>query len=74
MTQNGKVVRETITIGISFRVLDFIYDESGRPFALKYSTNGGSSFTTYYILNMQGDVVKLIEADGTVVAEYSYDA
>lgn len=48
ITQNGKVVRETIKNGSSVKVLDFIYDESGRPFALKYSTNGGRSFTTYY--------------------------
>lgn len=40
--------------------LDFIYDESGRPFALNYSINGGRSFNTYYyVLNLQGDVVKL---------------
>ena len=55
--------------------MDFLYDESGRPFALNYSTNGGSSFITYYyILNLQGDVVKLVTASGTVVASYEYDA
>ena len=75
MTQNGKVVRETIGTGSSAKVLDFIYDESGTPFALKYSTNNGSSFTTYYyVLNLQGDVVKLVTASGTAVATYTYDA
>ncbi len=75
VTQNGKVVRETIGSGRTGKVLDFIYDESGRPFALKYSTNGGSSFTTYYyVLNLQGDVVKLIDTRGTTVASYSYNA
>ena len=76
LTLNGKVARETITTdGIVTTVMDFIYDESGRPFALNYSANGGSSFTTYYyILNLQGDVVKLVTSTGTSVAEYSYDA
>ena len=75
VTQNGKVVRETIGTGTTAKVLDFIYDESGRPFALKYSADGGSTFTTYYyVLNLQGDVIKLIEADGTVAAQYTYNA
>ena len=75
ITQNGKVVRETIGSGSTAKVLDFIYDESGRPFALNYSTNNGSTFTTYYyILNLQGDVIKLVNASGTASATYSYDA
>ena len=55
-------------------MLDFVYDESGKPFALKYSTNGTSFETYYYVLNLQGDVVKLIQANGHVVAQYTYDA
>ena len=55
--------------------MDFVYDESGRPFALNHSTNGGSSFTTYYyVLNLQGDVVKLVTSSGSTVATYEYDA
>ena len=59
-------------------VLDFIYDESGKPFALKYSTNGTSFQTYYYVLNLQGDVVKLIHYipgfEYESVATYEYDA
>jgi RHS repeat-associated protein len=45
------------------------------PFALRYSTNNGSTFTKYYyVLNLQGDVVKLINASGTTIANYSYSA
>ena len=74
-TLNGKVVLERVTLPKrQKRVLHFIYDESGRPFALNYSTDGTSFTTYYYVLNLQGDVVKLVEADGTLVAEYSYDA
>ena len=75
LTLNGKVARETIrTNNTLTAVLDFIYDESGRPFALKYSTDGTSFETDYYVLNLQGDVVKLIQANGHVVAHYTYDA
>ena len=75
LTQNGKVARETIKTNDSLTaVLDFIYDESGKPFALKYSTNGTNFQTYYYVLNLQGDVVKLIQANGHVVTHYTYDA
>uniref|UniRef100_UPI003FF146AD hypothetical protein n=1 Tax=Candidatus Cryptobacteroides bacterium TaxID=3085639 RepID=UPI003FF146AD len=58
LTLNGKVARETIKTNNSLTaVLDFVYDESGKPFALKYSTNGTSFQTYYYVLNLQGDVV-----------------
>lgn len=61
--------------GCSATILDFIYDNQGLPFALNYSTNNGSSFTTYYyVLNLQGDVVKLVDGGGTSVASYAYDA
>ena len=63
------VLRETITQGTTTRILDFIYDESGRPFAMRYSPNGGTTFGIYYyVLNLQGDVVKLITSGGTVIA------
>ena len=80
LTLNGKVARETIAVdGTVTTVMDFIYDESGRPFALKYSDNGGKSFDTYYyVLNLQGDVVKLVwyipGFEYEAVATYTYDA
>ena len=53
LTLSGKVARETIKTDNSLTaVLDFIYDESGKPFALKYSTNGTSFETYYYVLNL----------------------
>ena len=79
LTLNGKVARETIRTNNSLTaVLDFVYDESGKPFALKYSTNGTSFQTYYYVLNLQGDVVKLIHYipgfEYESVATYEYDA
>ena len=41
----------------------FSYDAQGRPFAVKYSTNNGGSYITYfYALNRQGDVVKIFRS------------
>ena len=79
LTLNGKVARETIkTNNTLTAVLDFIYDESGKPFALKYSTDGTSFKTYYYVLNLQGDIVKLIHYipgfEYESVATYEYDA
>ena len=79
LTLNGKVARETIKTNNSLTaVLDFVYDESEKPFALKYSTNGTSFQTYYYVLNLQGDVVKLIHYipgfEYESVATYEYDA
>ena len=79
LTLNGKVARETIKTDNSLTaVLDFVYDDAGRPFALKYSTDGTSFKTYYYVLNLQGDVVKLIHYipgfEYESVATYEYDA
>ena len=113
VTQSGRLVREKVTEdGTLTAVMDFVYDESGRPvataalsshdkscspialllplarlpwlrhrrrsprspLAVLYSTNGTAFATYYYILNLQGDVVKLIGTDGTVAASYTYDA
>ena len=77
LTQNGKVARETIwqDVGrtvLSTKTLDFFYDDSGRPFAFNYSVDGGIASTYYYILNLQGDVVQIIDANGVMQAEYVY--
>jgi len=74
VTQNGKVVRETIGSGTTAKVLDFIYDESGKPFALKYTNGTAEPVIYYYVLNLQGDVVKLITESGTEAASYTYTA
>ena len=60
----------TVTIGNSTTTyaMDFFYDASGYPFAVKY--NGD---LCYYITNLQGDVMSIVDAQGEVVAEYEYD-
>ena len=72
LTQSGKIVREVITAPTETTTLDFFYDESGRPFAFNYSVDGSDFETYYYILNLQGDVVQIIDANGVMQAEYIY--
>ena len=77
LTQSGRVARETIRQSVGGTVLktetlDFFYDESGRPFAFNYSVDGGIASTYYYILNLQGDVVQIIDKTGVMQAEYVY--
>lgn len=79
VTQNGKVVRETVrnASNDAFQyMLDFTYDESGHPLTMRrYYNEAQTSYNTYhYVCNAQGDVVKLVHGANTTVAEYSYDA
>ena len=51
-------------------MLDFIYDESGKPFAMVDQLSAQPK-TYYYVLNLQGDAVKLIDQNGAVAAVYA---
>jgi len=50
-------------------VLEFIYDEKGAPLNLIYS---GVKYS--YATNLMGDVVRLYAENGSIAAEYVYDA
>ena len=63
--QGGKLIAEYD----GTNTLEFFYDESGAPYA--FSCNGT---TYYYVTNLQGDVVRIVDANGTSQAEYSYNA
>jgi len=83
-TLNGKVMRESFPYNGNTIIMDFCYDESGRPFSVAYSKNGGESFTTYfYATNAQGDVEGLFrvllnddtgEYEQKWYGRYTYDA
>ena len=60
----GKLLRETY----GTNTLDFFYDANGTPYALKHN---GTVY--YYITNLQGDVIQIVDADGNTVASYEYD-
>ena len=50
-------------------ILDFSYDANGTAIGFKHN---GTLY--YYLRNLQNDVVAITDAEGNVVAEYSYDA
>ena len=68
----GMLLRETITSGNTTKTLDFRYDNVGYPYALIYN-NGSTTATYYYITNLQGDVMYLVDSNGNQVAAYTYD-
>jgi len=63
-----------------YYLLQFTYDESGSPASMRYIERKGATLTYrvdqtyYYVKNMQGDVVALTNAAGSIVAIYIYDA
>ena len=50
-------------------VLSFSYDASGLPMSVVYN---GTAY--YYTVNLQGDVIAIVDATGTAVVSYTYDA
>ncbi len=53
----------------------FSYGASGSVVSVDYSSDGGSTFATYYYLrNAQNDVISLIDSTGATVVQYVYDS
>ena len=50
-----------------------MYDDGNQPFAMIYN-DGSTSTLYYYVLNAQGDVIALLNANGTLAASYNYGA
>lgn len=46
----------------------FYYDMNGRPYGLQYNGN-----IYYYLLNAQGDVIRMLDSTGATAASYEYD-
>ena len=69
---SGKLLQETITTTegetSTTQILDFFYDANRTPFALKTNNT-----VYYYVTNLQGDVIQLVDSTGTAVATYEYD-
>ena len=68
-TLSGKVMRQTW----GSKSLEFVYDDGNQPFAMIYN-DGSTSTLYYYVLNAQGDVIALLNANGTLAASYNYGA
>lgn len=66
---SGKLMRQTWTENGTTKVMDFVYDDKGAPYAFRYNNR-----YYYYVLNLQGDVVKIVAASGDSYGVYRYDA
>ena len=69
-TLGGKIVREAY----GANVIDYFYDNNGSPYKIVVKAGSASPVTGYFVLNLQGDVIGIIDGDGTVAVEYQYDA
>ena len=56
-----------LTVGSN--LMYFSYDASGTPMAVLYN---GTNY--YYVTNIQGDVIAILNTSGAAVVEYAYDA
>ena len=63
---DGTLIRETRSNGDT---MEFLYDHAGQPYALILN---GTVY--YYVVNLQGDVVRIVDADGNTVVSYVYNA
>ena len=63
-TLSGLVTRQTG----GGKTIDFVYDENNQPLAMKYNNT-----LYYYVLNAQGDVVRIVNSSRSTVASYTYD-
>lgn len=65
ITQGGHVVLERW----DGHELEIIYDNSENPYSFIYD-----GITYYYVLNPQGDVIRIVDGTGATVVEYTYNA
>ena len=71
VTEGGQVKQMTW----SGNVMTFFYDTQGRPYAMTYKSSGSDTYSRYYyVLNLQGDVVAILDSTGAPKGYYTYDA
>lgn len=66
---NGQYIGEITTIGDTEYVIAYVYDENGAPAGL--NINGGAC---YFVKNLQGDVIAIVDYQGNLIAKYTYSA
>ena len=69
-TLGGKIVRESY----GANVIDYFYDNNGSPYKVVVKAGSASPVTGYFVLNLQGDVIAIVDDAGVVAVEYEYDA
>ena len=73
--ENGRLVTMLCDDENGQRQFRFSYDGTGRPYGFTYSIRGSSGSTQYYyITNLQGDVIGIMNSSRQVIAKYRYDA
>ena len=65
---DGQLQQEKVTTNGKTETYTFFYDSTGKPYAMQ--VNGT---TYYYVTNLQGDVMGLVDTSGNSVASYTYD-
>ena len=68
--EDGLIRAETIEDGPSTHYRFYYFDEAGRPVGFTEEYLG----TYFYLKNLQGDVIGLVNTSGQLVAEYTYDS
>ena len=53
--------------------VSYLYDNSG-SLATVMDSGSGVTTTYYYVTNLQGDVIAILDSTGTMVVNYHYDA
>ena len=51
--------------------LNFSYDANGNPYTFSYTKGDNSPSVYHYVLNLQGDVVRIVTDDGITVVTNS---
>ena len=70
-----KIVEMTQVEGNTPYSYTFLYDENGNPYSVtKTDTVHGWGSTYYYVLDLQGDVIKILDTNNNAVVNYTYDA
>ena len=65
---DGQLLQEKVTTNGTTETHNFFYDNTGKPYAMQ--VNGT---TYYYVTNLQGDVMGMVDSSGNSVASYTYD-
>ena len=78
-TINGKVyeyttygdllISETVTWDTNTYTVEYLYDANNNAIGFIYNSN-----TYYYIRNLQGEIIYIVNQEGYVLGEYKYDA
>ena len=53
--------------------IDYFYDNEGKPYKISVK-EGNNTYVGYFVLNQQGDVIAILNSQGSVAVSYQYNA